>query len=251
MRADHASIARMFGVLIPLQPIAWTDDGMVCAPRVAIDDIAHAVAMCPLPTEPTEMTHKWPDSPAALVAGWYRRSDRHASAPPGVRELVQVAGEGFGPADHATTAMCLAALDDLPNAPAVDAGCGSGLLAQAWARRWAVHVLAVDLNPAAIAQTRGSSRLAGCEHLIEARRQPIEALTPDELAARIVFANLPLPAHHTLIARYDDPPLGVVLSGLRPAEAPAIVAAYRRMGLRHVRAARRGRFECHVLATAL
>jgi ribosomal protein L11 methyltransferase len=167
-----------------------------------------------------------------------------------MRELVHVTGEGFGPGGHPTTAMCLAALDDLPDAPAVDVGCGSGLLAQAWARRWAVHVLAIDLDPAAIAQTRGSSELAGCGHLVEARRQPVTALRPDELAARIVFANVPLPAHHTLVARFDDPPLAVVLSGLRPAEAPVIVAAYRHMGLRHVRAARRGRFECHVLAAA-
>jgi ribosomal protein L11 methylase PrmA len=250
VRADRASITRVFGALIPLQPIAWTDDGLVCAPRVAIDDIAHAIAMCPLPTEPAQISSEWPDSPAALVAGWYRRSDRHAPAPPGVRELVQVAGEAFGPAGHATTSMCLAALDDLPCAPAVDAGCGSGLLAQAWARRWAAHVLAVDLDPAAIAQTRDSSRLAGCGHLIEARRQAIATLTPDELAARIVFANLPLPAHITLVARFKDPPVGVVLSGLRPTETREIVAANRRMGLRHVRAARHGRFECHILVIA-
>ena len=250
MRADHATIARVFGALIPLQPIAWTDDGLVCAPRVAVADVAQAIAACPLPIELTQITLEWPDSPAALIAGWYRRSDRHAPAPPGVRELVQVAGDGFGPTGHPTTAMCLAALDDLPSAPAVDAGCGSGLLAQAWARRRAVHVLAVDLDPAAIAQTRASTRLAGCGHLVEARRQPVEALTPAELAARIVFANLPLPAHHALVARFDDPPVGVVLSGLRPAQAPAIVAAYRRMGLRHVRAAQHGRFECHVMVGA-
>ena len=251
MRADHASIARVFGALIPLQPIAWTDDGLMCAPRVAIDHVAHVIAACPLPTEPAQITIEWPDSPSALVAGWYRRSDRHAPSPPGMRELVQVTGDGFGPSDHATTAMCLAALDDLPTAPAVDAGCGSGLLAQAWARSRAIHVLAVDLDPGAITQTHASGQLAGCGHLIEARRQPVDALTPDDLAARVVFANVALRAHQTLVARFDDPPVAIVLSGLRPAEAPAIVAAYRRMGLRHTRAARHGRFECHVLVASL
>lgn len=160
---------------------------------------------------------------------------------------MQVAGDGFGPADHPTTAMCLAALDGLPPGPAVDAGCGSGLLAQAWAQRWGVSVLAVDLDPAAIAQTRASTHAAGCGHLVETRRQPVEAFAADDLAGRIVFANVSLSTHQKLVTRFGEPPAGAVLSGLRPAEAPAIVAAYRRMGLRHIRAARHGRFECHVL----
>ena len=247
MRADHASIARVFGALIPLQPIVWTDDGLVCAPQIASDDISKALAMCPLPTEAVKIAPSWPDSPAALVAGWYRRSDRHAPAPRGVRELVQVTGDGFGPADHVTTAMCLAALDGLPVAPAVDAGCGSGLLAQAWAQRWTIHVLAVDLNPAAIAQTRGSTQLAGCGNLVQTRLQPVQTLAASDLAGRVVFANIPAPVHHLLSARFAEPPLALVLSGLRPDEAPAVVAAYQRLGLRRARAARQGRFECHVL----
>lgn len=219
----------------------------MCAPRVAIDDVAHALATCPLPTEPARITLAWPDNPAALVAGWYRRSDHHAPAPRGVRELVQVTGGGFGPTDHPTTAMCLAALDGLPIAPAVDAGCGSGLLAQAWAQRWAVHVLAVDLDPAAITQTRDSTRVAGCGHFVETRRQAVQALAATDLAARAVFANMPVHAHRLLLTRFAEPPAAVVVSGLRPNEAPAIVAGYQRLGLRRVSAARHGRFECHVL----
>lgn len=247
VRADHASIARVFGALIPLQPILWTDDGLVCAPRVATDDVAHALATCPLPTEPARIILVWPDSPAALVAGWYRRSDRHAPAPHGVRELVQVTGGGFGSAGHPTTAMCLAALDRLPVAPAVDAGCGSGLLAQAWAQRWAVHVIAVDLDPAAIAQTRASTRLTGCGHLVDTRLQAVQALAATDLAARVVFANIPASAHRLLLTRFAEPPAAVVVSGLRPDETPLIVAAYQRLGLRRVSAARHRRFECHVL----
>jgi ribosomal protein L11 methyltransferase len=248
IRADRAAIARVFGALIPLQPIEWTDDGLVCQPCITVDNLAGVLAACPFPTDPIYHTFAWPDSPAALVAGWYRRSDRHAPAPPGLRELVQVAGEGFGPGDHPTTALCLSALDIVPPAPAVDVGCGSGLLAQAWARRWALHVLAVDVDPAAIAQTNASSKLAGCGHLVEARRQPVQSLTSAELAARVVFANVPASAHRLLISRFkDDPPAAIVLSGLRPHEASLIVSAYQALGLRRVRAARRGRFDCHVL----
>lgn len=246
VQASLPAIARVFGALIPLQPVAWHDEGLVCAPQLAGLE-ALAGRRCPLPTRPWPHAGTWPDSTAALVAGWYRRSDRHAPAPTGHRELVQVAGEGFGPAGHVTTEMCLTALDLLPPAAAVDVGCGSGLLAQAWARRWRLPVLAIDLDPTAIAQTRASVDAAGCGALIEARRIPVQALAADALADRIVFANLPRVAHELLRGRFASPPRAVVLSGLRPHEAPAVVGAYRRMGLRHVRAMRRGRFECHVL----
>jgi ribosomal protein L11 methylase PrmA len=252
IRADRAALARAFGALIPLQPIAWTDDGIVCHPRAAASNVAALIAACPFPTEPVHHSFAWPDSTSALVSGWYRRSDRHAPAPPGVRELVQVTGDGFGPGDHPTTALCLSALDVLPPAPAVDAGCGSGLLAQAWARRWAVHVLAVDLDPAAIAQTQASTKQAECGHLVEVRRQPVQSLAAVELAGRVVFANVPAPTHRLLVVRFTaDPPAAVVLSGLRPHEASPIVSAYQRLGLRRVRAARRGRFDCHVLVSHL
>ncbi len=247
MRASHAAIARVFGALIPLQPVAWSDDGLICAPRVALDDITDAITSCPLPTESMRRVTVWPDSPAALVAGWYRRSDRHAPAPFGVPELVQVAGDGFGSGDHATTAMCLAAFNHLPSGPAVDAGCGSGLLAQAWALRWSVHVLAVDLDPGAVAQTRASVAAAGCANLVEVRRQTVQMITADELSGRVVFANLLYSAQTKLLVRFDDPPAAIVVSGLRPTDATHVVSAYQRMGLRHIRAMRHGGFDCHVL----
>ncbi len=209
--------------------------------------MAAARRMCPFPTEPVHHPFTWPDSPSAFVAGWYRRSDRHAPAPAGVRELVQVAGEGFGPADHPTTALCLAALDRLSSVAAVDVGCGSGLLTQAWARRWGAAVLAIDLDPAAAAQTRTSLLVAGCADLVEVRHQPIQALCGDDLRDRVVFANISAPVHRLLLQRIVDPPSVVVVSGIRPNEAPTLVAAYTALGLRRIQASRHRRYECHVL----
>ncbi|MGB0613547.1 MAG: hypothetical protein ACPGN4_05300, partial [Miltoncostaeaceae bacterium] len=45
--------------------------------------------------------------PAAVGGGVYRRSPGHAPAPAGLPEIVLVAGEGFGLAEHPTTGMCL------------------------------------------------------------------------------------------------------------------------------------------------
>ena len=237
----------MFGALIPLQPVSWVTQGLICAPRLARDDVTEALRTCPLPIVHVESHAVWPDSPAALVSGWYRRTDHHAPPPAGVRELIQAAGDGFGPADHPTTAMCLAALDMLRPASAVDVGCGSGLLAQAWARLVGQPVLAIDLDPAAVRQTQASAEQAGCGALIAVRRQPIEALAGSDLAGRVVLANIPAAAHHVLVGRLLAPPPAAVLSGLRRDEAASVLDAYLRMGLRHVRATRRGRFECHTL----
>ena len=99
-----------------------------------------------------------PGRPSRWLGGWYLRSPAHAPAPAGVRELVQAPGEGFGPAAHATTAMCLEGVEALPAGPALDAGCGSGLLAQAWARLGRGPVLACDLDPRALDQAARSLR---------------------------------------------------------------------------------------------
>ena len=133
-----------------------------------------------------------------MVAGWYRRSPAHAAAPAGVRELVQAPGEGFGPADHATTAMCLEQLEDLPAADAVDVGCGSGLLCQAWVALGRGRVVACDLDGRAVDQTARSLAAAGRADQVTLRRGPIAALAAEEIAGRVLLANVPLPAHESL-----------------------------------------------------
>jgi ribosomal protein L11 methyltransferase len=227
--------------------VAWTDDGLLCAPQSAPELAAPGIASCPLPVSVTTTVRVWPDSPCVLVAGWYRRSDRHAAAPPGMRELVQVAGAGFGPGDHATTTMCLSALEHLPPGDVVDAGCGSGLLAQAWARLGRGRVLAIDLDPAAIAQTRASVDLAGVGPLVETRRQAVQACPIDELAGKTLFVNMPAASHDALLRRLRTAPAAAVVSGLCSEEAGPVVDRYRSLGMRRVRSARIGRFDCHVL----
>ena len=242
-----ATLTRVFGALIPLQPVAWTDGGLLCAPQGAPEAAASAIASCPLPVSAVPSVPVWPDSSCALVAGWYRRSDRHATAPSGMRELVQTAGGGFGPGDHPTTVMCLSALDGLPPGDAVDVGCGSGLLTQAWARLGRGRVLAIDLDPAALAQTRASVDLAGVGALVETRRQAVETCPIDALAGKILLANIPVAAHDALLRRLRIAPAAVVVSGLRPRDATPIVDRYRRLGMRRVRSTRLGPFDCHVL----
>lgn len=216
--------------------------GLICAPRSAPEITRTALRHCPLPLEELATVPGWPQPAAAVVAGWYRRGPRHAPAPPGVRELVQVDGEGFGPAGHATTAMCLALLRLMPPGPALDAGCGSGLLSQAWAASGYGPVVGCDLDGHALTQAHDSAAIAGLDTLIEFRRIGLERIDGRLLRGRVLLANVPVQAHRALIERIAEPPPGVVLSGLRVNQVGAIVDRYRALGLRQVRLSYAGRF---------
>jgi len=250
VEATRARIAAAFAALCPLQPVRMAPGGLVCAPRAAPELAGPALARCPLPVRALEAVPGWPAPAAAMVAGWYRRSPAHAPAPAGVRELVQAPGEGFGPGDHPTTAMCLEALEALGPGPAVDAGCGSGLLAQAWARLGRGPVLAVDLDPRALDQAARSLEAAGLGGRVRLRLGPVEALAPGDLADAVLLANLPAAAHRTLLRRIGRPPRAAVLSGLRHDEAEAIAAGYQALGLTPRAAARAGGFACLTLAAS-
>jgi SAM-dependent methyltransferase len=236
VEATPERIAAHFPALCPLQPVRMDPAGLVCAPRCAPELAGPALAACPLPLRVLGEVPGWPDPPARMVCGWYLRSPAHLPAPAGVRELVQAPGEGFGPGGHATTEMCLGALEgDLPSVAALDAGCGSGLLAQAWAALGRGPVLGVDLDPRALDQAARSLAAAGCTG-VTLRRGPLEGLPAADIAGRVVLANIPAAAHRALLAAVDPrrPPAAAVLSGLRPAQADAVEGAWRALGLRRL-----------------
>lgn len=239
-------LARCFPVLAPLQPVAWTAAGLVCAPRAAGELSGPALARCPLPWTAVAAVPGWPDPAADMVGGWYRRGVAHAAAPPGVPELVLAVGDGFGHITHPTTAMCLRALRGLPECDALDLGCGAGLLSQAWLRLTGRRVDGRDLEPGAVAQATASLAAAGVADRARLETGPAEQLAA-HAGGRVVFANVPDHVHLRLLSRMDDTPAGAVLSGLRPGQAGPVVDGYRRRGLRLVAAHRHAGWECWVL----
>lgn len=244
VEADAPTIADAFASLSALQPVRWEPAGLVCSPRSAPELAGPALARCPLPVRTLSTVPGWPSPPAAHIAGWYRRSPDHAPAPAGVRELVQAPGEGFGPGDHVTTAMCLEAIDALPGGPAIDAGCGSGLLAQAWVALARGAVVACDLDPRAVDQARRSLVAAGRADGVDLRQGPLTGLASAEIAGCTLLANIPLAAHHTLLGHVGAPPRAAILSGVRDPDAPALAGAWAALGLRVVRIRHRAGFAC-------
>ena len=251
VRGTPDDLARDFALLAGLEPLAWTPEGLVVAPFAggrAPGEQADRLALVPLPVEPAPGPTPPLPFPAAVGGGVYRRSPGHAPAPPGLPEVVLVDGDGFGLAEHPTTGMCLDLLAHLPPGPALDAGCGSGILALAWARLGRGPVLAVDVEPRAVAQARESAWASGLDALVSVRRAGLGALAPEQVAGRVVLANCPRVAHDALLSVEGQPvPTGLLLSGLQAGPMEEVITAWGARGLRSARRESVGRWEAAVL----
>ncbi len=150
------------------------------------------------------------------------------------------AAQAFGTGHHGTTRGCLVALDALirQHRPRyiLDLGTGSGVLAIAAALALRHPVLATDLDPTSVRIARHNAQINGAGAWVTALRA--RGLNARAIAQRapfdLVFANillLPLLLLIAPLARVLMPGAHVVLSGLLPAHANAIIAACRTQGL--------------------
>lgn len=146
----------------------------------------------------------------------------------------------FGTGHHGTTRGCLLALDDLAKrrrfCRVLDIGTGSGVLAIAAAKLLRRPVIATDVDLRAVEAAAANARLNragglvtvlhanGVRHRGVARRAPYD----------LIFANIllrPLTRFAVPIRRLCARNARVVLSGLLPAQANAVLGLYRGLGL--------------------
>ncbi len=118
----------------------------------------------------------------------------------------------------------------------LDIGTGSGVLAIAAARALRRRVLASDIDMRALGLARENARRNHCAALIELL--PAAGLAAARFRARkpyeLIFANIlaaPLQMMAAPAARLLAPGGRIVLSGLLPGHANAVIAAYRAQGL--------------------
>ena len=146
----------------------------------------------------------------------------------------------FGTGHHGTTRGCLLLLDQVLKArrPArvLDLGTGTGVLAIAAAKAVQRAVLASDIDPLSVRVARDNARLNGTGNLVQTIRAT--GFSAAEFATHgafdLVLANIlanPLRQMATPMARHLAPSALVILSGLLPHQAGAVIAAYRARGL--------------------
>lgn len=101
-------------------------------------------------------------------------------------------GMAFGTGQHPTTAMCLRALEELveSGASVLDLGCGSGILAIAAAKLGATQVLAIDIDPQAVAAARENVASNGVAEVVTVREGTLEPGVEPPERFDIVVANI-------------------------------------------------------------
>ena len=162
--------------------------------------------------------------------------------PAGRIPLTINAATAFGSGEHETTRGCLEALlrldaEGVRASNVLDLGTGSGILAIAAAKIFGAAVLAVDSDPAAIAEAEANAgrngvgdrvtaaSSIGYDAVIVGRRAPFDLVFANILAGPLVLLAPDL-ARHLAAGR------GVaVLSGLLDEQAAVVLAAHDRVGL--------------------
>jgi len=152
-----------------------------------------------------------------------------AADDPGVMTVVIEPAMGFGSGHHATTRLCLEALQrlDLRALRVLDVGTGSGVLALAAARLGAGRVLAIDVDPDALANARSNSTLNGAPPALEFRQADFRS--EPELQADVVVANLTggmLAAGAVALGGTVCGEGALILSGITVEERDSVCAAF-------------------------
>ena len=179
--------------------------------------------------------------PPIRVGRFYVYGSHVAGPPPaGSLPILIDANAAFGTGRHETTRGCLLALTQLAKRRRfrrpLDMGCGSGVLAIAMAKLWAVPVLAVDNDAVALAVARRNAGLNGVAARLRSavgegyRAAALGAARPYDLVTANILAG-PLIAMAHGLARYLAPGGVAVLSGLLRDQARAVLARHRAEGL--------------------
>jgi ribosomal protein L11 methyltransferase len=156
-----------------------------------------------------------------------------ADARPGDITIVIEPSMGFGTGHHATTRLCLAALQRLRlrGRTAADVGTGSGVLAIAISRLGASRVVGLDSDPDALESAAQNLRLNPAAD-VELRLGDLEsaALVPADLVVANLTGGL-LIRQADRLQRLTTPSGQLIVSGFQDAEARDVEGAFSRCAL--------------------
>lgn len=184
------------------------------------------------------------DFPPQRIGRFWVHGSHVSDPPPEGSEPIHIdAGMAFGSGEHGSTRGCLRVVDVLARhrrfKRVLDLGCGSGILGIAAAKCWPARVVAVDDDPSSIevaaanAEHNGVGGRIRCVQAAGFAHPLIRTAGPFDLLLANILAD-PLCDLARGVARHLAAGGIAVLSGLIERQADAVLAAYRRVGLRVV-----------------
>ena len=172
--------------------------------------------------------------PVSVGRLYLRPSWIDAVPPPGAAEVVLDPGMAFGTGTHATTSLCLSAIEAFlsrrPGASVLDVGTGSGLLAIAARKLGAGRVAANDNDPVAVAVAAENAERNGA--VLELTGDPPSAIPGTfDLVVANILANTLVEMAPGLAAQVAEGG-ALFLSGILAPQEEEVRAAYLDRGLR-------------------
>ncbi|HXU90642.1 MAG TPA: 50S ribosomal protein L11 methyltransferase [Methylomirabilota bacterium] len=191
----------------------------------------------------------WILRPRATRIGRLRIVPAHAAAEPGALRLID--SVAFGTGLHATTAMCLEAIEEAlqPSTPGalLDVGTGSGVLALGALLMGVPHAVGLDIDAEALRAAAENARINGVDRRLRLVRGGPEAIagTWPLVVANVLAA--PLVELAPVLVRRVGHHGRLVLSGIPPSLEGDVDRAYRRLGMYHLRVQSRAGWSVLVL----
>jgi len=212
------------------------------AARQAAADLDVPAEMAEIPDR--DWGEEWKKGLGPITVGriFLRPSWVDAVPPAGSAEVVLDPGMAFGTGTHATTSLCLAAIDDFlarrPGASVLDVGTGSGLLAIAARKLGAGRVAANDNDPVAVAVAGENAARNGA--VLELTGEPPGAIPGAfDLVVANILANVLVELAPSLKGK-TAPGGELVLAGILVPQEEEVRLPFLAEGLLPLRGERRG-----------
>jgi ribosomal protein L11 methyltransferase len=226
---DAESGARVYVAWFPVDPDGEVQRARITAAAAALGAAPDDMALTLLGDDWETAWQKDWQGKAIGERLWVRPSFREP-ATDGRIDIVLDPGMAFGTGQHATTCLCLTAIERAcagqPPASLLDMGAGSGLLAIAAGKLGVRHLVAIDNDPIAVEAAAVNAGINGVA--LESRLGD----TPPDDVCELVVANIlagPLIAMAPGLAACTGRRL--ILSGLLVTQVDEVQAAYEAEGL--------------------
>ena len=130
--------------------------------------------------------------PFRIGSVWIRPSLKNVQLAPGEQEIVLDPGNAFGTGLHESTQLCMESVMFLrpsveDEAPVLDLGTGSGILAMFAAKVGLANILALDIDPVAVETAIRNITMNRLERFIQESNEPLEFV---KKRFSLILANL-------------------------------------------------------------